>query len=84
MREKKFKETERIAETIRALAVPGMKPKELIEAVKESHPSASRKDIARAAFLTVIMSSDYDQEDTLTLHDLASEARDSDAGMGNS
>jgi len=78
MREKKLRETEFVAETIRKLAVPGMKPKALIEAVKERHPNASKKDIARAAFLTVIMSAEYDPEDTQALHDLASGSRDSD------
>ncbi len=46
MREKKLRETEFVAETIRKLAVPGMKPKALIEAVKERHPNASKKDIS--------------------------------------
>lgn len=82
MREQKFKETEQIAETIKQLAVPGMKPKALIDAVKERHPNASKKDIARAAFLTVIMSAEYDPEDTQALHDLASDTRDSDQGNG--
>ena len=63
MREKKLRETELVAETIRKLAVPGMKPIALIDAVKERHPNASKKDIARAAFLTVIMSAEYDPED---------------------
>ncbi|MBW9115547.1 hypothetical protein JNB88_18065 [Rhizobium cauense] len=76
MREKKLKETEFISGTIRALAVPGMKPKALIEAVKAKHPSASKKDIARAAFLAVILSAEYDPDDTQTLHDLASGAGD--------
>jgi len=82
MREQKFKETEQIAETIKQLAVPGMKPKALIDAVKERHPNASKKDIARAAFLTVIMSAEYDPEETQALHDLASDTRDSDQGNG--
>jgi hypothetical protein len=43
MREKKFRETEQIAETIRQLAVPGMKPKALIDAVKEKHPKPPRR-----------------------------------------
>lgn len=71
MREKKYKETEAIAATIRELAVPGMKPKALIEAVREIHPKASKKDIARAAFLTVILSAEFGPEDTQALHDLA-------------
>ncbi|MEB2846767.1 hypothetical protein GAO09_10705 [Rhizobiales bacterium RZME27] len=76
MREKKLKEIEAMAATIRELAVPGMKPKALIEAVKEKHPKASNKEIARAAFLSVILSAEYDAEDTQALHDLAMETRD--------
>ncbi len=77
MREKKLRETEEMANTIRELARPGMKPKALIDAVKERHPGATKKDIARAAFLSVIISAEYDPEDTQTLHDLAMDTRDS-------
>ncbi|PZM14836.1 hypothetical protein [Rhizobium tubonense] len=77
MREKKFHETEAIAQTIRQTALPGMKPKALIEAVRKRHPEASKKEIARAAFLCVILSADYDPEDTQALHDLAMDTRDS-------
>lgn len=53
-----------------------MKPKALIEAVKLRHPSATKREIARAAFLTVILSAEFDPEDTQALHDLAEETRD--------
>lgn len=76
MREKKLKEIEGIADTIRELAKPGMKPKLLIDAVMERHPAASKKEIARAAFLSVIMSAEYDPEDTQALHDIAMGTRD--------
>ncbi|TNM61561.1 hypothetical protein [Aliirhizobium smilacinae] len=65
-----------MAVTIKELVVPGMKPKELIEAVKERHPKASKKEIARAAFLTVILSAEFDPDDTQALHDLAMDTRD--------
>lgn len=77
MRNKKLRETEELANTIRELARPGMKPKMLIEAVKARHPAATKKDIARAAFLSVIISAEYDPEDTQALHDLAMNTRDS-------
>ncbi|MNL74063.1 hypothetical protein D3C87_1996240 [compost metagenome] len=73
MREKKRRETETISESIRELAVPGMKPKALIEAVRGRHPDASKKDIARAAFLTVILSAAHTPEDAQAFHDLASD-----------
>jgi hypothetical protein len=57
-----------------------MLPKALIDSVKERHPKASKKEIARAAFLTVIMSAEFDPEDTQALHDLAMETRDSVSG----
>ncbi len=79
MRDKKLREMEQIADTIRALAQPGMKPKQLIEAVKERHPDAGRKEIARAAFLSIIMSADHSSEDVQVLHDMAQDTRDDEA-----
>jgi hypothetical protein len=76
MRERKLRELQKIAETVRQLAVPDMKPKALIAAVKERHPTASKKEIAQAAFLSVILSAEYDPEDTQALHDLAMDTRD--------
>jgi len=76
VQEKKLREIEAMAITIRELAVPGMKPKALIDAVKERHPKATKKEIARAAFLSVIHSAEYDPEDTQALHDLALDTRD--------
>ncbi len=76
MREKELREIEGIANTIRQLATPGMKPKALIDAVKERHPQATKKEIARAAFLSVILSAEYDPEDTQALHDIAMDTRD--------
>lgn len=78
MREEKLRETEKIAETIQRLARPGMKPKALVDAVRQIHPKATKKDVARAAFLSVIMSAEYDPEDTQALHDIAIGARDED------
>ena len=78
MREGKLREIEKIAETIKGLAEPGMKPKALIDAVKQHHPQATKKEIARAAFLSVILAAEYDPEETQALHDLAMETRDGD------
>lgn len=73
MSEKKLQEMEAVAATIRELAAPGAKAKALIEAVEEKHSEASKKEIARATFLSVILSAEYDPEDTQVLHDLAME-----------
>lgn len=75
MHKMRQREVERISETIRQLASPEMKPKALIEAVKERHPEASKKEIARAEFLTVILSADYAPEDGQALHDVAEGVR---------
>ena len=76
MRERKMREIEKIASTIRELAQPGMKPKVLIEAVKDLHPEATRKEIARAAFLSVILSAQHSPEDLQALHDIAHDTRE--------
>ncbi len=76
MQEKKLREIEGMAEVIRNLATPSMKPKALIDAVKAKFPLASKKEIARAAFLSVILSAEYAPEDTQALHDLAMDTRD--------
>jgi hypothetical protein len=39
-----------IAKTVANLAAPGLKPKELIAAVRKQHPDASKKEISRGAF----------------------------------
>ncbi len=57
MRKKKLREMEEIASSIKDLAVPGMDS--LIDAVKQRHPKASKKEIARAAFLRVILSARF-------------------------
>lgn len=77
MREKKLREIEHMAATIRELAQPGMSPKQLIDAVRGRHPDATKKEVARAAFMSVIHSAEHDPKYTLELHDLAMETRDS-------
>lgn len=76
MRERKMREIEKIARTIRELAQPSMKPKVLIEAVKDRHPEATRKEIARAAFLSVILAAEHSSEDLQALHDIAHDTRE--------
>lgn len=77
MREKKLREIEEMAATIKELATPGMSPKALIDAVRQRHPDATKKEVARAAFMSVIHSAEHDAEYTHELHDLAMETRDS-------
>ncbi|SFK28262.1 hypothetical protein [Methylorubrum salsuginis] len=43
-----------IAATLRSVATAGMKPKDLLGAVRERHPEASKKEVVRAAFYALI------------------------------
>ncbi|GJE78011.1 hypothetical protein [Methylorubrum suomiense] len=43
-----------IAATLRTVAAAGMKPKNLLAAVRERHPEASKKEVVRAAFYALI------------------------------
>ncbi|WP_189407011.1 hypothetical protein [Mesorhizobium sp. M1A.F.Ca.ET.072.01.1.1] len=38
-----------------------MTPKQLIKAARKEHPNASKKDIARAAFFSIIANADQDR-----------------------
>lgn len=62
---------EEIGETLQALANPGLKPKDLLRAVREKHPKASKKTIVRAAFYSIIAYSERDPDKTQALHNFA-------------
>lgn len=62
---------EQLAATLQGLAGPGVKRKELIAAVREKHPKASKKDIVRAAFYALTSAVDGDVERAQRLHDFA-------------
>lgn len=66
---------EELAATLQGLAGPGIKRKELIAAVREKHPKASKKDIVRAAFFALTSPVDGDVERAQRLHDFALKAR---------
>lgn len=53
-------EMQAIADTLMRVVTPDMTPKQLIKAARKEHPSASKKDIARAAFFSIIADSDQD------------------------
>lgn len=72
-------EIEQIAHTVLTLALPGMKPKDLLGAVRKQHPAASKKDLSRAAFLAAILTSQSDPEKALQVHDLALASRTPDS-----
>ncbi len=57
--------------TLMALAKPKMSPKELLKLTRKAHPDASKKEIVRAAFRSLIVAADNDAEKALLLQDFA-------------
>lgn len=49
-----------ISDSLMRLVTPDMSPKQLIKAARKEHPEASKKDIARAAFYSIIAHADHD------------------------
>ena len=70
---------EELAGTLQGLAGPGIKRKELLAAVHEKHPKASKKDIVRAAFYALANAVEGDVERAQRLHDFALSERAGDA-----
>lgn len=60
-----------IADTLMRVVTPDMKPKQLLKAVQSEHPKASKKDIARAAFYSIIANAEEDHGKTKTLQAFA-------------
>ncbi|BAQ45933.1 MULTISPECIES: hypothetical protein [Methylobacterium] len=60
-----------LAATLRKLAKPGIKRKDLIAAVRNEHPDATNKEIVRAAFYALTHDADADPEQTHHLHAFA-------------
>lgn len=78
-KEKTDKQSEQpIEATLLSLARPKMTPKELLKEARKAHPEASKKDIIRAAFRTVIAAADTDAEKALLLQDFAIRGRAGD------
>jgi hypothetical protein len=69
---------EEVAATLQGLAGPGVKRKELVAAVREKHPKASKKDIVRAAFYALTSAVDGDLERAQRLHTFALHERTAD------
>lgn len=55
-------EIQTLAAALHALAKPEMKPKELVAAVRERHPDATKKEIVRAAFYALTQNAEQDTE----------------------
>ncbi len=69
---------ETLAATVSACAVPGSKAKDIIAAVRDRHPEASKKDVVRAAFYALTGGDALDGETSRQLHDLAIAERTAD------
>lgn len=53
-------EMQAIADTLMRVVTPDMTPKQLTKAAMKAHPNASMKDIACAAFFSIIATADQD------------------------
>jgi hypothetical protein len=67
-----------IQETLLSLARPRMSPRELLSLARKSHPGASKKEIVRAAFGTIITVADSDLEKARLLQNFALSERAGD------
>jgi hypothetical protein len=64
--------------TLMNLVKPRMSPKELLRETKKAHPNATKREIVRAAFASIIAYADSDVDKALILHDFALKERSSD------
>jgi hypothetical protein len=60
-----------IERTLLELAKPRMSPKELLKAARKAHPDASKKEIIRAAFRSIITVADSDADKAVLLQNFA-------------
>ncbi len=64
-----------IEATLLALAKPKMSPKELLKLTRKAHPDASKKEIVRAAFHSIISVADSDVDKAVILQNFALQER---------
>ena len=69
---------EELSATLVQMARPKMSPRELLAQVRERHPKASKKAIARAAFYSIISSASADADTARSLQALALAGRAGD------
>ena len=68
-------ELEDIGKTLRVLAITARTPKQLLKETLLRHPKASKKAVARAAFMAMIEAAPKDSAQAATLQDVALNAR---------
>lgn len=61
--------------TLLSLASSKLSPKEMLKATRKAHPKASKKEIVRAAFASLISVADHDHDKALALQDFALKER---------
>jgi hypothetical protein len=64
--------------TLMKLVKPRMSPKELLREARRAHPHATKKEIIRAAFASIIAYADSDVDKAMILQDFALKERGSD------
>ena len=74
-KDEKSEPAQSLEATLIALAKPKMSPKELLKLTRKAHPEASKKEIVRAAFRSLIVAADSDAEKALLLQDFALKER---------
>lgn len=62
---------EDLSSALVAMARPGLKPRDLIKAVLRAHPSATKKQVVRAAFHTLVSETRVDAASAAAIYDLA-------------
>lgn len=72
------KSENKIQTTLLNLARPKMSPKELLKQIRKAHPDASKKDVIRAAFASIIAIADTDIEKAVALQNFALQERGGD------
>jgi hypothetical protein len=71
-------QSDQIGATLLRLASSKMTPKELLRQTRKLHPDASKKEIVRAAFASIIAVSGSDIDKALLLQDFAIKERGDD------
>jgi hypothetical protein len=62
---------EELSTTLLSVAKPGLKPRDLIKAVLQTHPKATKKQVVRAAFYALVSERKVDDGTAAILHDFA-------------
>lgn len=75
MTKKKVDERPSLEATLLTLAQPKMSPKELLRLARKAHPDATKKEIIRAAFGSIIKVADSDVDKAMLLQDFALKER---------